>query len=341
MLASEVVEVVRQVAATDPATCDGVDLRSLASDVASVAVLVGLGRRGGGRTVGRAGVGWGSAFVTRGGRADRAGWGVCGDARGARRVGCGRAVSGSCRRDRPGSQPSRRVRAGGVGGAGAEPGRAGGRDVGGRVRPPRPRPRPTHLARRRPAPPREAPVTANGSSLDGPRGHVPHPDQPRPRSRRPVVRRVRRRRGRGEGQARRRPHVRPVESRCVHGDRDRDAGAGITTSGRAPGAHRPRDAPQRAPRVGRVRDVRRPATPTGNDQAAGVRGRHHPDRVGRRRQGRRRRPSQTLRQSPTNAEHYERCIRPAPHPTAPSASATATSTTSTNGTKEGQPTSRT
>ena len=48
--------------------------------------------------------------------------------------------------------------------------------------------------RRGPAPPREAALAADGAAVDGPRRHVPHPDQPRPRSRRPPVSRVRRRR---------------------------------------------------------------------------------------------------------------------------------------------------
>ena len=108
-----------------------------------------------------------------------------------------------------------------------------GDDVGGHVRPQGPRPGPADLPRRGPAPPREAAVATGRASVDGPRRHVPHPDQPRPRSRRPVVSGVRRRRGSREGEARRRPHVRPAQGRRVHGHDDGDAGVGSPAPGRA------------------------------------------------------------------------------------------------------------
>ncbi len=308
---------------------------------APVAVLAGLGRRGGGRPLGRAGVGWWSAFVTRGGRDRGAGCGVCGDARGPCRVGCWRPVGGSCRRDRPGGQPSRRSGASGVSRAGAEPGRAGGRDVGRRVRPQGARAGPPHLPRRRPPPPREAPVAAHGSSLDGPRGHVPHPDQPRSRSRRKVVRRVRRRRRRREGQARRSPHVRPAQGRRVHGDghrRHRRLAHGVRQSCSCSSTSRPSATGLHEASICETYDghplppatVRRLACEaeiipivleaTGESSTS---------------------DEPNASRQPTNAEHSVPCTRPAPRPTAPSASATATSTTSKNGSKEATRTSRT
>ncbi len=231
MLAGDVVEVVRQVAATDPATCDAADLRSLASGVAPVAVLVG--------SVDAAVVARSAELASVGGRrssreadviAERAA--VCAAmpevhaalAAGELSAGHADAIARAANRLDESERVELAAQAPSLVGA-------GGGDVGGRVRPPRPRPRPAHLPRRRPPPPREAPLTADGASLDGPRGHVPHPDQPRPRSRRPVVSRVRRRRRRREGQARRRPHVRPAQGRRVHGDGHRDAAA--------PGSRRP------------------------------------------------------------------------------------------------------
>ena len=221
MLASDLVEVVRQVAATDPATCDAGELTSLAAgahrlrcwldsvDAAVVARSAELASAGGRRSSREADV-----------IAERAA--VCdGDARGACRVGGGDAVGGSRRRDRPSGQPSRRSTSGSSWRRWRRAGRASGDDVGGRVRPQGPRPGPPDLPRRGPAAPREAEVAADGEAVDGPRRHVPHPDQPRPRSRRPVVGGVRRRRRGGEGQARQRPHLRPAQGRRVHDDGDR------------------------------------------------------------------------------------------------------------------------
>ncbi len=157
-----------------------------------------------------------------------------------------------------------------------------------------------------------------------------------------VVGRVRRRRRRREGQARR-STVRSISSRPTRSwpSSPRRAVAGITASGRAARAHRPRDAPHRPPRVQRLRDVRRPAPPTGNGEAAGVRGGDHPRSCWTARAESSTSAEPNGWRQPTNDEHSEPCTRPAPHPTAPSASATATSTTSPNGSKEATRTSPT
>ena len=70
-------------------------------------------------------------------------------------------------------------------------------------------------------------------------------------------------------------------------------------------------APHRPPRVQRLRDLRRPAPPTSHRAAPGLRGEHHPDRVGRRRQSRRRRPSKTVgdRRSTTSATRHAPNLR--------------------------------
>ena len=88
-------------AATDPATCDAAELRSLAAGRPPVAVLARRGRRSGGRPLGRAGVGRWSPVVARGRRDRRTIRGVCGDARSPRGVGGRDPVSRSRRRDRP------------------------------------------------------------------------------------------------------------------------------------------------------------------------------------------------------------------------------------------------
>ncbi len=132
-----------------------------------------------------------------------------------------------------------------------------------------------------------------------------------------------------------------LQRRRVHDHGDVNARPGSPPPRRAPGADRPRDPPHRPPRGQHLRDVRRTAPPTSNRAAPGLRRRHHPDRAWTATPESSTSAEPNDSPPPINAERYEPCTRPAPHRTAPSASATATSTTSKNGTKEARPTSRT
>ena len=106
-----------------------------------------------------------------------------------------------------------------------------------------------------------------------------------------------------------------------------DAFITLVTAPAAPGARRPAEInvlidlatlQHRLHEHQRLRDVRRPATPTSDRATAGLRGRDHPDRAGRRQQGRRRRTSQTPRHRrptkspPRHAHDLRRARLPGP-----------------------------
>ena len=322
MLASDVVEVVREIAATDPATCDAAaaDVVLAAGlhrvrcwlDAVDAAVVRSVGRVGARRVV--------AGHRERQRCIDRTGGGL---RRRCPEVHCGvggrDAVGGSRRRHRPGRPTGSMITSGSSWRRGAEPGRAGGDDVGRRVRPQGPRPRPPHLPRRGPAPPREAAAQRSVKRWMDRQGMCHTQISLDPEADARLVSRVRRRRRRREGQARRRPHAstssRPTPSWRWSPPR---RSPGARRHAELLDAHRPRHPPHRPPRGQRLRDVRRPTAPTSHRPAFGVRGRHHPGRVGRRRQRRRRRTSQTPRHrrstpsTPSDAPDLRRTRLPRP-----------------------------
>ncbi len=92
-------------------------------------------------------------------------------------------------------------------------------------------------------------------------------------------------------------------------------------------------APHRASRVQHLRDLRRPAPPTSHGSAAGVRSRTSSRSCWTATAESSTSAEPNGSRPPINEERSAPCTEPAPHRTAPSASATATSTTSKNGTK--------
>ena len=207
------------IAATDPATCDSTGLTLLAAgvhrvrcwldwvDASAVARSAELASAGGRRSSREAEVLTERATVCAAMPEVHAAW-----------------RPGRCRRVMPTRslvpRTARRRRTGRAGSAGAEPGRAGGDDVGRRVRPQDPRPRPSAVTRRglrhheRPNAQRAVSRWTDREgmchthiSLD-PEADAPSPPPSTPRSPR-------------EGQARRRPDVRPAEGRRLpeHGHR--------------------------------------------------------------------------------------------------------------------------
>ena len=317
-------------------------LTTLAADVHRLRCWLDAGRRRGRGTATRAGDGRRSPVIPRGRRGQRAGDGVRSDAGGALGAGGGDAVGWSCRCDRPGGEPARRSGAHRVGGDGTRAGRRRRRRRRWTRSPARSATSPAgsramracattrscgHSGRcagggtakacatpRSASTPKPTPASRPCSTPPSP------PNEPSPTTAAPSTSSA------------------PTPS-CT-----------LVTATPAPGARRPAEllvlcdlkTMQRRPsRDERLRDVRRPTTPTSNGPPAGLRSGHHPDRVGRRRPRGRRRTSQTPRHRRSTTSPAAPCTERAPHPTAPSASVTATSTTSQNGTTAARRTSRT
>ena len=222
--------------------------------------------------------------------------GLRGDARRPHRVGGGDAVSRTRRRDRPSRQPARRLGARRVGGQGAGARRTGSVDVGRSASPARSATSPDGSPATRVCVTTRAALTADGAAA-GPiaracatprSASTPRttPGSP-PRSTRPLL-------PSGPSPTTAAASTSSAPTRSWRWSTAPSVPAG-RRHGRAARAHRPRDAAVRRPRLQRVRDVRRPTAPTGHRAAVGLRGRHHPGRVGRRWAGRRCRTSQTPR----------------------------------------------